>query len=101
MNPADVFKIFRAACDKSATAFVRRDTVTTWTTAGVRYLGVTHAVLITLQIDRVQDDLGGLLRLARLFHGIGAQNFVSAFVADRVVKCFAVSVDLMAVHIGI
>lgn len=51
---------------------------TTWTT-GVLYLGVTHAVLITLQIDRVQDDLGGLLRLARLWDGIGAQNFVSAF----------------------
>jgi len=63
---------------------------TTWTTAGVRYLGVTHAVLISLQIDRIQDDLSGLLRLARLWDGIGAQNFVSAFVADRVVKCFAV-----------
>lgn len=57
---------------------------------GVRYLGVTHAVLITLQIDRLQDDLGGFLRVARLWDGIGAQNFVSAFVADRVVKCFAV-----------
>lgn len=44
----------------------------------VRYLGVAHAVLIALQIDRVQDDLGGLLRLARLWDGIGAQNFVSA-----------------------
>jgi len=64
---------------------------TTWTTAGVRYLGVTQAVLITVQVDRVQDDLSGLLRLARLWDGIGAQNFVSAFIADRVVKCFAIS----------
>jgi len=59
---------------------------TTWTTAGVQYLGVTHAVLISFQIDRIQDDLSGLLRFARLWDGIGAQNFVSAFVANRVVK---------------
>lgn len=44
-----------------------------------KYLGVTHAILIALQIDCFQDDLGGLLRLARLWDGIGAQNFVSAF----------------------
>lgn len=91
MYPANIFETFRAVCEKSTIADARRDIiVTTWTTVGVRYLGVTHAVLIILQIDRVQDDLGGLLRLARLFHGIGAQNFVSVFVADRAVKCFAV-----------
>ncbi|OAD59362.1 hypothetical protein WN48_09193 [Eufriesea mexicana] len=37
-----------------------------------------------LQIDRVQNQLGGLLRVARFFDGIGAQNFVSAVFEVRV-----------------
>lgn len=47
---------------------------------GVWYLGVTHAVLIIVQTDRFQDDLGRPLWLAWIWHGIGAQNFVSASV---------------------
>ena len=49
-------------------------------TKGVQYLGIAHTIQLGLQIDRVQNQLGRLLRVARLFDGIGAQNFVSAAV---------------------
>lgn len=49
-------------------------------TKGVEYLGETHTVLVWLQIDCVQDQLGRLLWFARFFDGIGAQNFVSVVV---------------------